>query len=429
MSKTEAPGAGGAAAPIPASQCPHLGAEYNPLAGPHLQNPYPFFARLRKEAPVTFSPMFGAWLISRYEDINEVLRNPGSYSSKGVIATTADLTAEAAEILGPGPIISDSPLNTDPPEHTRLRRLLQPAFTPARVARQEPVIRQIADELIDAFIHEGKVDLFQQFTYTFPMRVILAMLGIPKEDTPQVKVWVTHLFGLLFGKIPPELQPVFARSVVEYRRYCQVLIEDRKRQPREDLTSYFVHAEPTGEAFTMEEVVSLVSGSIIAAAHETTTAQLSITLKQLLEEPGLWRMLRENPSLIPKAVEEGSRRESVQHYMIRTAIEDVVVGGVLLPKGSRLMLLYSSASHDEAQVSDPERFDLNRQNAPNFTWGRGLHFCLGAQLARLEMRVALEQLLSRIPDMRMVPNQDVGYQLDLPLLRSIRRLHVEWTAP
>jgi cytochrome P450 len=412
--------------PIPASQCPHLGAEYSPLSGPHLENPFPFFARLRKEAPVTFNPMFNAWLISRYEDINEVLRNPGSYSSVGIIATTADLTPEAAAILGPGPIIEDSPLNTDPPAHTRLRRLLQPAFTPARVNRQEPLIRQIADELIDGFIQDGKVDLFQHFTYTFPMRVILAMLGIPKEDTPQVKVWVTHLFGLLFGKIPPELQPVFARSVVEYRAYCKALIEDRQRNPREDLTSYFVHAEPSGDAFTMAEVVSLVSGSIIAAAHETTTAQLSIIIKQLLEVPERWALLRENPALIPKAVEEGSRRESVSHYMIRTAIEDVVVGGVLLPRGSRLMLLYSSANHDETQVTDPERFDLNRQNAPNLTWGKGLHYCLGVQLAKLEMRVALEQLLSRIPELRLVPNQDVGYQQDLPLLRSIRRLHVEW---
>jgi len=412
--------------PIPASQCPHLGAEYNPLSGPHLENPFPFFARLRKEAPVTFNPMFNAWLISRYEDINEVLRNPGSYSSVGVIASTGDLTPEAAAILGPGPIIEDSPLNSDPPAHTRLRRLLQPAFTPARVSRQEPLIRQIADELIDAFVQDGKADLFQQFNYTFPLRVILTMLGVPQEDTPQVKVWVTHLFGLLFGRIPPEVQPVFARSVVEYRAYCKKLIEDRQKNPREDLTSYFVHAEPTGDAFTMAEVISLVSGSIIAAAHETTAALLSITLKQLLEVPERWQQLRENPTLIPRAVEECSRRESVSHYMIRTAIEDVTVGDVLLPRGSRLMLLYSSANHDESQVKDPGKYDLTRQNAPNFTWGRGLHFCLGAQLARLEAKVALEQLISRIPEMRLVPNQDVGYQQDLPLLRSVRRLHVEW---
>lgn len=412
--------------PIPASQCPHLGAEYSPLAGPHLQDPYPFFERLRKEAPVTFSPMLGGWLISRYSDINEVLRHPDSYSSMGIVATTSDLSPEAQEILGPGPIISDSPLNTDPPAHTRLRRLLQPAFLPARIARQEPLIRQIANELIDAFIPEGKADLVQRFTYIFPMQVILAILGVPKEDTPQVKVWCTHLFGLLFGRVPPEVQPAMARGVVEYRRYCQALIEDRKRQPREDLTSYLVHAEPQGDALTMEELVSLVAGSLIAAAHETTTAQLGISLKLLLEEPERWRKLREDPSLIPKAVEECSRLESVSHYMVRTALEDVQVGDVLLPKGSRLILLYSSANHDETQVSHPERFELNRENAPNFTWGRGLHFCIGAQLARLELRVALEQLISRLPDMHLVPNQDVGYQQDLPLLRSIRRLHVEW---
>ncbi|MDY7229169.1 hypothetical protein [Hyalangium rubrum] len=150
MSKTESAPAGAAVAkaPIPASQCPHLGAEYNPFTGEHLQNPFPFFARLRKEAPVTFSPMFGAWLISRYDDICEVLKNPNSYSSANIVATTGDLSPEAQAILGHGELVSPSPLSTDPPEHTRLRRLLQPAFMPARIVRQELLIRRIANDLI-----------------------------------------------------------------------------------------------------------------------------------------------------------------------------------------------------------------------------------------------------------------------------------------
>ncbi|MDY7229170.1 cytochrome P450 [Hyalangium rubrum] len=241
-----------------------------------------------------------------------------------------------------------------------------------------------------------------------------------------MKTWGSHFFGLLFGKVPPEVQPVLARSVVEYKRYCQDLIEDRKRNPREDLTSYLVHAEATGDALTMHELVSLLSASLLAAAQETTTAQLGISLKLLLEQPERWQQLLKDRSLVPKAVEECSRLESVSHYMIRTAVEDVQVGGVLLPKGSRLILLYTSANHDETQVEHPERFDLHRDNPPNLTWGRGLHFCIGAQLARLELRVGIEQLLERIPDMRLVPGQDVGYQYDLPLLRNIRRLHVEW---
>lgn len=410
-----------------AAQCPHLGREYNPFAGSHLQNPYPFFAQLRKEAPVTFNPMLGMWLISRHDDITEVLKNPGQYSSAGIIANGSELTPEAQAILGPGPLISDSPLNTDPPAHTRLRRLLQRGFLPARVALQEPRIRKLANALIDGFIHDGRADLVARFTYPLPVQVILGMLGIPQEDMAQVKRWCTDLFRLLFSKVPAEQQPALARSVVDYRRYCTALIEQRLREPQEDLTSYLVHTEPDGESLSREELVSLVAGSLIAAGHETTTAQLGLSVKNLLEQPERWRMLVEDRTLVPKAVEECMRLESVSHCMIRTAIQDVQVGGVTLPKGSLLMLLYASANHDETQVQEPERFDLRRESPPNFTFGRGLHYCLGAQLARLELRVALELLVERLPRLRLVPGQDYGYQQDILVLRNIRSLHVEWT--
>lgn len=413
-------------APLPAAKCPHLGGEYNPFAGPHLQNPYPFFARLRQEAPVTFSPMLGMWLISRMDDINEVLNNPTSYSSANNLASETELTPEARAILGPGPILTDSPLNTDPPAHTRLRRLLQRGFMPGRVAFQEPRIRHLADALIDGFIHDGQVDLVERFTYPLPMQVILSMVGVPKGDMDRVKRWSDELFALVFSKVAPEEQPALARGVVEYRAYCTELIEQRRREPREDLTSYLVHTEPGGESLTMPELVSLIGGSLIGAGHEASTAQIGLMLRNLLERPELWQQLLKDRTLIPKAVEECIRLEAASPGMVRMALEEVRIGGVALPKGARLLLLYSAANHDERHYTDPERFDFHRPNLHHLGFGRGIHYCLGSHLARLELCVSLERFLERMPGMRLVPGQDYGYHQEMLILRSFKQLKVEW---
>lgn len=412
--------------PVPSSRCPHLGDEYNPFKGPHLQAPYPFFAQLRKEEPVTFSPMLGMWLISRLEDIHEVLTHSASYSSASMLTSASQLTPEARAILGPGPILHDSPLNTDPPAHTRLRRLLQRGFLPARIARQEASTRQLANALIDTFIHKGRVDLVEAFTYPFPMHVILNMVGVPHEDMNRVKRWCDDLFGLIFSQTPPEAQPSMARGVVEYRAYCADLIEKRRREPREDLTSYLVHTETGSDSLNTEELVSLLGGSLIGAGHEATTAQLGLILLNLLRKPERWQALCENPALIPRAVEECIRLEAASHGMVRTAVEDVRIGGVMLPKGSRLLLLYSSANHDEAQHPDPERYTLDRTNLHHLGFGHGVHYCLGSHLARLELCVAVELFTQRMPGMRLVPEQDVGYHQELLILRNISRLEVEW---
>lgn len=411
--------------PAPAPRCP-LGNEYRHFAGPHLQNPYPFFARLRKEEPVTFSPELNMWMISRLDDINAVLNNPAVFSSAGAIASGDNLVAEARAILGPGPIIHDSPLNTDPPVHTRLRRFLQQGFLPARVAEQEPRIRRFANALIDAFIHQGKADLVEQFAYPLPAQVILAMLGIPMEDMAQVKQWTADLFGLIFGKAPAEAQVAMARGVVESRAYCTKLIEQRRREPREDLTSELVHAQFDGDVLKTPELVSLVGGSLMAAGHESTTAQLSLMLKNLLEQPERWELLREDRTLIPKAIEECMRYEGVAAGLIRTTTQEVELGGMCIPKGATLLVLFSSANHDEAHHEAPERFDLSRENPQHLTFGRGIHFCMGATLARMELRVALELLLERIPELRLVPGQDYGYHQNLITMRVIRHLHAQW---
>lgn len=183
--------------------------------------------------------------------------------------------------------------------------------------------------------------------------------------------------------------------------------------------------QPDGEPLNEEEFLSLIV-ALLGGGHESTASQLPLIMKHLLVEPERWRAVRDNRALVPKVVEEGMRLEGVAAGMIRTATRDVEVGGALLPKGARLFLLHSSGNHDEMQFKDPERFDPARDNLLHLTFSRGIHFCSGAPFARLEMRVAIEQFLERLPELRLVPGQDYGYNQDLVTMRRVRHLWVEW---
>jgi cytochrome P450 len=412
-------------APIPAEQCPHLGREYNHFQGPQLENPFPFYKRLREEAPITFNPVLGMWLVSRYSDIIEVLEDSDRFSSVSTVEQGQNLTPEARAILGPGPLVEATPINLDPPAHTRLRRFLQPQFAPPRIARLESRVRQLANALIDGFIQDRRVDFVERFSSPFPLQALLVLIGVPLEDMAKIKRWTADLLGLCFAQIPPEAQPSMAHGVVEFRAYCRQLLERARREPADDLITGLVNTQADGEPLTEEEFLSLIV-ALLGGGHESTASQLPLIMKHLLLEPERWRAVREDRALVSKAVEEGMRVEGVAAGMIRTATRDVEVGGVLLPKGARLFLLHSSGNHDEMQFKDPERFDPGRDNLLHLTFSRGIHFCSGAPFARMEMRVALEQFLERLPELRLVPGQDYGYNQDLVTMRRVRHLWLEW---
>jgi cytochrome P450 len=411
--------------PIPADQCPHLGREYNHFEGPHLQNPYPFFRRLREEAPITFNPMLGSWLISRYEDIITVMDNPAVFSSVGSIEEVHNLSPEAQAILGPGPLVIGTPINADPPFHTRLRRFLQPALHPTRISRQETRVRQLANALIDGFVHKGQADLVDEFALPLPLQGLLSLMGIPLSDMANIKQWTLDLLMLSFAKVPPEAQPTMARGVVALREYCTRLVEQRRQQPLDDVVSELAQFKVDGAPITVEEFISLIV-ALIAGGHEGTTAQITLIVKNLLTQPERWQMLLDDRTLIPKAVDEGMRLEAAAACMTRTTTQEAEVGGVLLPKGARLVVLLSSGNHDEAQFKGADQFDIKRENQRHLGFGRGIHFCAGSVFAKLELRISLELLLERLPRMRLVPGQDYGYNQPLVSMRNIRHLRVEW---
>ena len=416
----------GVPAHAPAARCPHLGAQYNPFAGPHVDNPYPFFERLRREEPVTFSPMLGMWLVSRLDDIHRVLREPGRFSSRDMLSSGTQLTDEAKAILAEGFPLDHILLGMDPPAHTRLRRLMNRGFTAQRIASTAPLIEKHARRLVARFAHAGKADLLEALAYPLPALVILGIMGVPDEDMWNIKRWSADWQALTFEHVPPEKQPEMARGVLALQRYCIDLVEQRRRQPREDLTSHLLESTPDGDSMSMHELVMAIGASMLSAGHESTTSLMANTWKLALEH-GLWRRLREDRALVPKFIEEGARWDSVQHAMIRTTLEDVELGGVLLPKGSRLLLLYRSANRDESLCPHAHKLDLDREKVPqHLTYGRGTHFCLGAPLARLQVQIATNLLLDHLEDPRLVPGQDFGTWQSI-VLRQMKHLRVEWT--
>ncbi|MBZ4422688.1 cytochrome P450 [Myxococcus sp. RHSTA-1-4] len=409
-----------------AVRCPHLGAQYNPFAGPHVSNPHDFFEKLRRDEPVTFSPMLNMWLVSRYDDIMAVLKDPARFSNRDMLGSGTHLTDEAKAILAQGFDTRHVLLGMDPPEHTRLRRLMNRGFTAQRINGMAPFIQKKAEELVAGFANDGRADLVEQLAYPLPAYVILGVMGAPAEDVWRIKRWSANWQQLTFEHVPPEQQVEMAKGVIEFQQYCVRLIEDRRKNPREDLTSYLVEVEADGEALTMDELIMAIGASFLSAGHESTTALMANTWKLALEH-GLWEQLRADRELVPKFIEEGSRYDSVQHAMIRTAREDVVVGGVRVPAGSRLMLLYAAGSRDESRCPFSNKLDVTREKVPqHLTYGHGIHFCLGAPLARLQVQLTTNVLLDKLPELKLVPGQDYGTWQSI-VLRQMKHLKVEWT--
>lgn len=415
------------AAVAPTGACPHLGGEFTPLTGEQLVDPYPFYARARSEEPAFFSPTFGMWFITRYADITTILADPGTFSSLDTLPRPRETPTEVQEVLAD--YLPDRRLlNTDPPAHTRLRLLIRQGFTPRRVAALEPVIREVATDLVDAFAADGQVDLISQFAYPLPLTVILGMLGVPAHDMPTMRRWTQESIALNFAAatLPLEEQVAYARGKLAFQRYTRDLVTERAQAPREDLISDLLQARYEGiSPLSAEEVSSLIPGLIIAG-HESTAKLIGNTMLLLLTHPEQWQALQRDPTLVAAAVEEGLRIEAPVLGMVRTTTREVTVGGVTLPAGARLFLMYGSANHDETHFADAEQFRPDgTRRASHLAFGHGIHFCLGAPLARLEARIAIETLGRRLPGLRLAPEQSFARVPSL-VFRGLARLGLVW---
>ena len=418
-----------------------LAEAFNPFSGAQLADPYPIYAQLRAEAPVFYSPLLRMWYVTRYDDIVAVLKDPARFSSVAAINTPLDYTEQTRRAAQSLFITERTLVDNDPPAHTSIRRLVSKAFT-VRLSAMEarlriidaaaptasPRVRAIAERLIDGFVADGRAEFLTQFSDPMPMRVILAMLGAPEDDMPLFKRWAEDWVTHISIQQTAEQQAATIARLADSQRYWTELIAARQAEPRDDLLSDLLAASRS-EAVPLSnlQLVNLCA-TIVLAGHETTSNLLGHCLHRLLRDREQWRLVLDDPANIPRAFEETLRADTSVQALMRTTREPVELAGVKIPEGAQVALLFASGSHDAAYFVDPARFDLRREPPrAHLAFGHGVHFCLGAALARIEGRVAIELLARRLPGLRLA-EQEITY-VPNPMVRALTALHIVWDVP
>ena len=385
-------------------------------------NPYPFYARLRQEAPVfrIKGPANDtAWLVTRYDDVSLVLKH-ASLGKDRIGAMSPEQRARLpwfVQMLGP---LMQNMLSRDPPDHNRLRTLVHKAFTPKLIERLRSRVQSLSDELLETPRRAGAMELVDEYALRLPVTIIAEMLGVPPGDYRKFQHWSNRLISTttrwdMLRAIP---------SVVMFTRYLRALIARRRATLGEDLLSALIQAEEAGDKLSPDELLSMVF-LLLVAGHETTVNLIAGGTLALLEHPEQLERLRGEPGLIAPAVEELLRYTSpVEIATERFAREDFTVGGVTIPKGDLVFAVLASANRDERQFKAPDALDLGRDPNRHVSFGMGIHYCLGAPLARLEGQIALRTLVDRFPRLRLArPAGSIPWRTGF-LMRGPKRLPV-----
>jgi cytochrome P450 len=395
------------AAPASATRCPVAqGIAFSPFNDRVTADPCDWWNAARRDSPAFELPDLQLWYVTTYPDVARVLTSTQEFSSEGgKFKPVAALPPALRAGYPHGHPGQDSMLMKDAPAHTRIRRLVNEALTPRAVASYEPRIRQICHTLIDQFAGDGECDLSGQFATALPLRVMTDLIGAPADRDEQFLDWTRDFFVFYQGTPDPApgQQLQIAARGQRVMGWMSEHIEQRRARPGTDLISRLVHARtPEGDpALTNDEIMAVVN-SFLTAGTETTATFIPLLMRELLKSPDLIPALLAEPGLIPNAVEEGLRYWSPARSTRRRVISDVSVGGATIPAAATVHTSLMSANHDPGTFTDPESFDIRRGNAKrHLAFGRGAHMCIGAGLTRLEARVALETLLTRLPGLRM----------------------------
>jgi cytochrome P450 len=390
------------------------GFAFDRLTGEHVADPYPLYRRAREQAPVHYAEAFDVWVISRYEDVRRVVMDPMRFSSAFRIRTPELPAPGVREILAEGSPEVPALINEDPPAHRRTRDLVSRAFSPDRITALAPRVTGFVEELVDGFAARERADLMAELATPLPLRVICALIGLPAADLPQIRDWSEQLVVLTATGTGPEEQRAAAGASVAFERYLTAEIAARRDIARGDLLSDLVSPPAAGvDPLTDPEIVSLLI-SLVFAGQETTAHLIGSALVLVLERPELWRALDHQPELVAAVVEETLRYDAPVQGVFRRAVFDVQVGGVLIPAGARVFAAFGSADRDGAAFDAPDEFEPGRpEREPHLAFGRGIHFCLGAPLARIQAQTAVRVLRRRIPGLRLDPGVRIPYRPDL----------------
>ena len=402
-----------------------VGMEYNPLAPPHVESPYPFYARAQRDGPITYSPLLDVWLVSRHADITAIMDDPARFSSAESLRSRVRLAPEALAVLMSGYPERSILVNDDPPAHTRIRALCHQAFTPQRVQRLEPRIRARASELIESFNADGEADMIGGFARPLLASVLCDLIGVPVADTAKVTNWADDWRLLFSAQLSVERQIACALSVLALQRFLASLVAKRRAQGQDDLLTDLVNAR-VGSDFPLDtvELLSLLPGMFFIG-HEATASLIGSALL-LLASADEWQTAQGSPILLDQVIEETLRLESPMQSVVRITTEPVTFNGAVLPRGARLHLLLGAANHDHHVFTSPHTFAPGREDASDhLAFGHGIHLCIGAPLGRLVARVALEVLAERLPDLRLQPSYAPEW-VPSSHFRSLRRLPLEW---
>lgn len=399
--------------------------QFSPFAQGIAADPYPAYRALREQDPVHYNALMDAWVVTRYQDVTFVLSDPRFSANRRQARNRFAQMVEAQALeerfgpFGRAPTM----LTSDPPEHTRLRRLVSKAFTARAVEDLRPRIAEIVAHLLADIRSEGRADLVASLAYPLPVIVIAEMLGVPPEERDRFKRWSDDVAATLGGPFAgAEAIERGATAVQELASYLGEVIAQRRRQPRGDLISGLIAAEEQGQVLSEDEILS-TSMLLLIAGNETTTNLIGNGVLALLQNPDQLQRLRDDPSLIRSAVEELLRYVGPVQGTARVATEDVEIGSRRIAAGQVVFALLAAANRDPAQFAEPDKLDIGRQPNPHVAFGDGIHFCLGAPLARAEAQEAISGLLRQLPGLALDGEPEWGGTF---IIRGVRRLPIRF---
>ncbi len=388
------------------------GVTFNPLSREWREDPVPLFQRLREKDPVHYSELLRGYVVSRHEDVDAILRDHQRFSNDPRRGPNAEVL-ESLEV-------TQSMLNLDPPDHTRMRSLVTQAFTPRTIEGWRERVEGVIDDLFAQIGEAAEFDLMERIAVPLPVVVIAEILGVPATDLPKFKVWSDAIAKTLEPSMTVEDGGRAQRSRQELAEYFSAIIEERRAEPRDDLITSLVRAEEAGDRLTHDELIATLV-LLLVAGNETTTNLIGNGTLALLEHPEQLRWLREHPEQVEAAVEELLRFDSPVQINGRTTLVEVEVGGKRIPPRTQVVLLQGAANHDSERWERPGDLDLSRGDKGHVAFGRGIHYCVGAPLARMEAQMLFPRMLARWPNLRLAG--DAAFRPNV-VLRGLDHLHV-----